>query len=209
MSDSTPQQPTLDFNTPRLVRHRKKRKLKDQLARVSIGTGGISVIVAISLIFFYLLYEVAPLFASAEAEQLASYEVPVKEAGKTIYSGAEEQGEKAFRVTDQGVVIFFNTVDGSVHSRVDLPIDEGVSVTSVANADPASHIFVLGLSDGKALVLKHSYKITYPDDVRDIAPFIEFPFGEDAMTLDEAGEALTEISIALSEIGRASCRERV
>lgn len=199
MSDSTPQQPTLDFNTPRLVRHRKKRKLKDQLARVSIGTGGISVIVAISLIFFYLLYEVAPLFASAEAEQLASYEVPVKEAGKTIYSGAEEQGEKAFRVTDQGVVIFFNTVDGSVHSRVDLPIDEGVSVTSVANADPASHIFVLGLSDGKALVLKHSYKITYPDDVRDIAPFIEFPFGEDAMTLDEAGEALTEISIALSE----------
>lgn len=199
MSDSTPQQPSLDFNTPRLIRHRKKRKLKDQLARVSIGTGGISVIVAISLIFFYLLYEVAPLFASAEAEQVATYEVPAKEAGNTIYSGTEEQGEKAFRVTDQGVIIFFNTIDGSVHSRVDLPIKEGVNVTSVANADPASHIFVLGLSDGTALVLKHSYKITYPNDERDIAPFIEFPFGEDAMTLDEAGEALTEISIALSE----------
>lgn len=199
MSDSTPQQPSLDFNTPRLIRHRKKRKLKDQLARVSIGTGGISVIVAISLIFFYLLYEVAPLFASAEAEQVATYEVPAKEAGNTIYSGTEEQGEKAFRVTDQGVIIFFNTIDGSVHSRVDLPIKEGVNVTSVANADPASHIFVLGLSDGTALVLKHSYKITYPNDERDIAPFIEFPFGDDAMTLDEAGEALTEISIALSE----------
>ncbi|KZY68020.1 phosphate ABC transporter permease [Oleiphilus sp. HI0071] len=199
MSESTPQQPDLDFNSPRLIRHRKTRKFKDEFARISIGTGGISVIVAITLIFFYLLYEVAPLFASAEAERIASYEVPAKEAGKTIYSGAEEQGEKAFRVTDLGSVIFYNTLDGSIHSQVDLPIEEGVVVTSVANADPASRTFVLGLSNGTALVLKHSYKITYPNDQRVIEPFIEFPFGEEAMMLDPAGDALKEIAIAMSD----------
>ena len=199
MSESTTQPPELDFNSPRLVRHRKTRKFKDSFARVSIGTGGISVIVAITLIFFYLLYEVAPLFASAEAERLAAYELPAQEAGNTIYSGAEEQGEKAFRVTDLGKVIFYNTVDGSIDSELSLPIEEGVVVSSVANADPASRTFVLGLSNGSALVLKHSYKISYPNDVRLIEPYIEFPFGEEAMELDPKGEALKEITIALSD----------
>lgn len=199
MSESTTQPPELDFNSPRLVRHRKTRKFKDSFARVSIGTGGISVIVAITLIFFYLLYEVAPLFASAEAERLAAYELPAKEAGNTIYSGAEEQGEKAFRVTDLGKVIFYNTVDGSIDHELSLPIEEGVVVSSVANADPASRTFVLGLSNGSALVLKHSYKISYPNDVRLIEPYIEFPFGEEAMELDPKGEALKEITIALSD----------
>ena len=198
MSES-PTQPTLDFNTPKLVRHRKNRKLKDKLASVSIGAGGISVIVAITLIFFYLLYEVAPLFTSAEAERVATYDVPEQAAGSTIFSGAEEQGEKAFRVTDQGKVVFFNTIDGSIDNLVSLPIPEGVEVSSVANADPASRKFVLGLSDGSALVLQHSYKITYPNDQRKIEPFIEYPFGEEAMQLAENGEPLKEISIALSD----------
>jgi len=199
MSESTPQPPELDFNSPKLVRHRKHRKFKDKFAKASIGAGGISVIVAISLIFFYLLYEVAPLFASAEGEQVTSYSVPEQSLGRTIYSGMEEQGEKAFRVTDQGKVIFFNTVDGSTHSVVSLPIADDVLVTSVAAADPASRIFVLGLNDGSALVLKHSYKLTYPNDQRDIAPFIEYPFGEEAMALSAEGKALDNISIALND----------
>lgn len=200
MSESTTQPPELDFNSPRLVRHRKTRKFKDSFARVSIGTGGISVIVAITLIFFYLLYEVAPLFASAEAERLAAYELPAKEAGNTIYSGAEEQGEKAFRVTDLGKVIFYNTVDGSIDHELSLPIEEGVVVSSVANADPASRTFVLGLSNGSALVLKHSYKISYPNDVRLIEPYIEFPFGEEAMELDPKGEALKKSRSPLATV---------
>lgn len=199
MSESSPQQPQLDFNTPQLIRHRKQRKFKDKFAEVSIGAGGISVIVAITLIFFYLLYEVAPLFAGAEAERIASYEVPAKEAGNTIFSGAEEKGEKAFRVTQQGQVIFFNTADGSIDSTIDLPIEDGVIIKSVATANPASRTFVLGLSNGSALVLKHSYKITYPDDQRKIEPYIEYPFGQEAMALDPAQEPLTEVSIALSD----------
>jgi phosphate transport system permease protein len=199
MSESSLKPPSLDFNEPRLVRHRKKRKFKDSLAKVTIGAGGISVIAAISLIFFYLLYEVTPLFESAEADRISSYEIPAAEAGKTVFSGAEEQGEKAFRVTETGQVVFFNTVDGSIHSTEQLPITEGLIVTSVAQADPASRTFVLGLSNGQALVLKHSYQISYPNDKRLIEPYIEYPFGKDGMQLDEEGSSITNISIALSE----------
>jgi phosphate transport system permease protein len=212
MSESQINTPSINFDDPKLVRHRKSRKIKDEIAKVSIGFGGISVILAITLIFFYLLYEVAPLFSPASAEQVSEYSLPMAELGPSIYSGIEEQGEKAFRVTEQGQVIFFNTIDGSVHSQVDLNIGAGVSVTSVAQADPASRTFVLGLSNGAAQVVKHSYKITYPNDVRLIEPFIEFPFGDAPIALDEAGAAITEISLAITEeailiVGTNSARD--
>jgi phosphate transport system permease protein len=56
MSDETVvQAPEVNFNSPSLLRYRKLRVLKDKVANVLIGIGGMSVIVAISLIFFYLL----------------------------------------------------------------------------------------------------------------------------------------------------------
>jgi len=196
---AAPKAPELDFDSPRLIRYRKQRNLKDILAKFLIGTGGISVIVAITLIFFYLLYEVAPLFKSAEAQLESTYPVPAQELGKTVYSAIEEQGEKAMRLTDTGHVIFFNTHDGSIHSTVELPLPAGVDVTSVAYADPASRTFATGLSDGSILIMKHSYKITYPEEGRQIDPYLEFPFGKTPMQLDDQGLAIRLAALTLSE----------
>ena len=52
-----------------VIRRQRKRQLKDRLANFTIGLGGVSVIVAIALIFFYLLFEVWPLFKGAEVEK--------------------------------------------------------------------------------------------------------------------------------------------
>ena len=191
--------PELDFDTPQLVRYRKNRNIKDQVAKFTIGMGGISVIVAITLIFFYLLYEVAPLFKSAETSAITSYSLPAAERGDTIYSTIEEQGEKAMRVTQSGYVVFFNTADGSVHSEQRLPIPEEVEITSITHADPASRTVMAGLSNGQVLIFKHSYKITYPNNVRVIDPFLEFPFGEEPMAMDEAGKAIAFASMSLTE----------
>lgn len=200
MTESTvPQAPELDFNSPRLVRHRKHRNIKDQVAKLSIGLGGISVIVAIMLIFFYLLYEVAPLFKSAEANFVSEYRLPAAEQGRTLYSAIEEQGEKAIRLTETGQVVFFNTLDGDIHSSLELPIPEGVSITGLSEADPSSRTLALGLSDGTALLFKHSYRITYPNDQRQIDPYLEYPYGESPIVLDQGGHAITLLSLSLSE----------
>ena len=45
-----------------------KRALKDKAAKYFVGIGGVSVIVAILLIFFYLLYVVIPMFESADVD---------------------------------------------------------------------------------------------------------------------------------------------
>ena len=75
--------------------YQKWRKIKDQIARYSIVAGGLGVIVAIVLIFFYLMYVVYPLFISAEAHELHQYKVPEASAGKTLFLTSEEQNEVA------------------------------------------------------------------------------------------------------------------
>ncbi|UZE95708.1 ABC transporter permease subunit [Alkalimarinus alittae] len=194
--------PNVDFNTPQLLRYRKLRAFKDKLAQVSIGMGGVSVIVAITLIFFYLLYEVMPLFQPAHMSQVAQYEMPVSDNGvkaNTVYLAMEEQAEKAIRVTDTGDVIFFNVQDGSAKTTLMLPVPDGVKVTSFSEAATGSHLVIAGLSDGTALVFKHRYKMTFPNDVRVITPVIEYPYGAEPIALDDNGRAIKNVVLRDSE----------
>ncbi|MFT6028701.1 MAG: phosphate transport system permease protein [Oleiphilaceae bacterium] len=191
--------PKLDFNSPKLVRHRKIRKIKDKLAGISIGMGGSTVILAISLIFFYLLYEIMPLFKSAEMQAISSYEIPAAEHGRSLYYAIEEQAEKAFRVTEDGSVIFFNTNDGSLVSTYQLPLPENTVITSFTAASPTSRTLLAGLSNGQVIIFKHSYKITYPNDKREISPFLEYPFGESSMDMDKSGSPIVFTSLSLTD----------
>ena len=191
--------PKLDFNSPKLVRHRKIRKIKDKLAGVSIGMGGSTVILAISLIFFYLLYEIMPLFKSAEMQPVASYAIPAQESGESLYYAIEEQAEKAFRITKNGRVIFFNTQDGSLDSTYQLPLQDNVFISSVTAASPSSRALLAGLSNGQVIIFKHSYRITYPNDQRVISPYVEFPFGENTMDMDPSGRPIVFTSLSLTD----------
>lgn len=191
--------PKLDFDSPNLVRYRKIRKIKDKVASTSIGMGGGSVILAITLIFFYLLYEVMPLFKSADIQAVSEYQVPAAELGSTLYYAMEEQAEKGIRVTDQGNIVFFNAQDGSVVGSERLPIPDNATITSISAAEPASRTLLAGLSNGQIFIFKHSYKISYPNDVRQITPYLEFPFGEEAMDMDKAGNPISFVSLSLTE----------
>lgn len=196
--DNTTLASELDFDTPAAKRLRKFRAFKDKSASVGIAFGGISVIIAILLIFFYLLYEVAPLFHSAEikpwqvnGQTAAPYETPGR--GKTLYLTMEEQAEIGLRVTDQGEIVFFDTRTGDVLQQSNIPVPAGAEITSFALASDASRIFAVGLSNGEIQVLKHSYKATYPNGTRVITPFIEYPFGEAPLAV--ANNAITELAL--------------
>ena len=79
-SPSTSKKPDLDFNTAPMQRNRKIRAFKNRLATHSIAAGGMSIIVAILLIFFYLLWEIMPLFKTASIEHW-----PTKEPAQVEY----------------------------------------------------------------------------------------------------------------------------
>lgn len=66
LSTAAPQTARLDFNTPALQRKRRRRALQDRLARWYVSVGGLAVLGAITLIFFYLAQVVLPMFQGAE-----------------------------------------------------------------------------------------------------------------------------------------------
>ncbi len=200
---TAPQLPgKLDFNTPALIRQRRVRNLKDRLAAHSIAAGGIGVIIAVMLIFFYLLYEVVPLFGGADAEIAAQYPVPGTN-GQTLLLGMEEQAEIGMRVADNGQVTFFRTHDGVVMETYPLPGAEG-GLTAVAREDPASHWLVAGYADGQALVFKHSYRARFDDNgKRSLTPYLEFPYGEEPIQILQNGEPITRIALRNADAGLA------
>ena len=52
----------------------RRRSIKDKITNVTIGFGGIFVVLAIALIFVYLLVESWPLFQQAKFDQAQSYQ---------------------------------------------------------------------------------------------------------------------------------------
>ncbi len=168
------------------------RMLKDKLTRHGVMVGGVSVIIAIVLIFFYLLYVVFPLFIPASSEKLADYMQPG--AGQTLALDIEEQSGMAVRYTDAGHAIFFNTQDGKLVEDDALSAAEG-KVTTIARGTVGSSVQALGLSDGNLLMVGHAFRVSYPDDVRTVTPVIEYPYGEEPLELLEDGAPIQQLAI--------------
>ncbi|UXH39915.1 ABC transporter permease subunit [Pseudomonas promysalinigenes] len=198
-STMTPNSPPvrIDFNTPELQRKRRMRALKDRLTRWYVLVGGLAVLAAITLIFFYLAYVVLPLFQGAELTSKKAL-TPAwlqQGAGKPLMIALEEQNLVGMRVSDKGQVIFFDTKSGNGLSSVDLPLPSGTQVTSISADQPGSPLVVLGLSNGQALVFHHAYKVTYPNNKKTISPAIDYPYGQQPLVLDDQGRALEHVSV--------------
>jgi len=190
----------IDFNTPELQRKRRLRALKDRLTRWYVLVGGLAVLAAITLIFFYLAYVVLPLFQGAELTSRQALQPAwlKEEAGKPLMIALEEQNLVGMRVSDQGQVLFFDTKTGEALERVDLPIPAGVQVSSIGTDQPGSSMVMLGLSNGQALVFTHTYKITYPDNKKTITPTIDYPYGKQPFVLDEQARVLEHVSASVN-----------
>ncbi|UCE90620.1 MAG: ABC transporter permease subunit [Pseudomonadota bacterium] len=183
----------------RITRRRRVRMASDTLARHGIAVGGLSVIIAIVLIFFYLLYVVVPLFRPAELEPVASYDLPAAQAGATLHLAMEEQNEVGARFTDAGHVIFFDTHDGQVIDEVRMALPLDTRVTSIASAAPHQATVALGLSNGHAIVVKHVYRVTFPGDRRLITPGLEYPMGGAPVPVDPEGKSLSALALQVGE----------
>lgn len=186
-------QPSEDF-------YQRWRLIKDSFARFGVVAGGLGVILAIVLIFFYLLYVVFPLFLPATAEPVGRYKVPESGLGKTLLLEMEEQNEVAARFTDSGHVVFFEAATGKTVLSQSIALPEGAEITSFAQGSPINQgAIIFGLSNGQAIIVKHQYKITYPGNKRLITPSVSYPLGEQALVIDESGASLEEITVRVGK----------
>ncbi|MDF2446792.1 MAG: phosphate transporter permease [Moraxellaceae bacterium] len=168
-----------------LARRARVRQIKDKLANLVIGFGGVFVIGAIALIFFYLLYEVKPLFDEAEFGQAHTYQAGAPAA----WADMDEYNTTGMRLAANGEMQFFKVSDGSVTGRHRLAVPAGVSIVSVQRGAITSGLVGLGLSNGQVIVFSPSYGVAYgANNERAITPELRFPYGEAPLTLDDSGQ---------------------
>ena len=200
--------PGIDFNTPALRNYRSIRFLKDRLARWGVAAGGLGVIVAILLIFFYLLYEVAPLFKSAEIKEIHSYHTPPSslssdkeqaEISPPLFLSVEEQAEIAFRAYPDGRLEFSATTSGEFISQKILPVPDGVKITRLVQDSEGSPLMAAGLSNGQVILFEQDYRTSWPENRRVITPVVNYPYGNEPLDLFTNPDIIEQLAVADSD----------
>jgi phosphate transport system permease protein len=167
--------------------------LKDRIFGATMAVGGIGVIIAIVMIFFYLFYVVVPMFAGARMEAAGAYQLPYKGSDIARLT-LDEYAEIGFAVATSGDYTFFHAADGATISRGTIAHSEGHEVIASAGGDPQSHTFYAAYADGTAVVVRADYAIAYPNDKREITPSLIYPLGTDPIDLGLGGAPLRRIS---------------
>lgn len=187
------------------------RTFKDKLTAFNMAVGGIGVIIAILLIFFYLVYIVYPLFKSAYISEISQFPVN-SQYGQTLHLAVEEQNKIAVQYTSEGYALFFDTHTGKQIKQVSLLANHKAKVTSFKISQLANDTVILGLSNGRAIIAKHHFNISYPDDKMHIEPEIIYPAGKKSILIDKKKQPLVDVAyqqndeqakiIAITEDGR-------
>lgn len=173
------------------------RLIKDRAARFGVTLGGGMVLIALLLIFFYLLYVVEPIFRSVDVEKLDQFPLPGE--GQTLALGMEEQSELGFRFTSTGELLFFATkaqgrldrTPGAVVYREQL-LDE--APTAFALTSPQNGQYALAAGDGSVRIIQPKFRVTFPNNLRTITPYVDHITGDEPLQVDEQGQALTKLA---------------
>ena len=182
------------MNDQILQRKYNQRALKDRLARYFVAIGGISVILAILLIFFYLLQVVIPMFESAEIAESHSYSVT--DEGKILHIGIEEQGTMGVRFNENGQVVFFQTESGNIVETQNLDLPAKITAIT-ANTDQV----LIGLANGQVMIVKYVFELSYGVDKRILTPLLEYPLGKEFLVLDKSAQPLEHIDLQFNQDG--------
>ena len=184
---SNPNKPT--FHTDR------SRLFKDRFAKWGISAGGVMVLVALLLIFFYLLYVVQPIFESAKVDTRNS--VKLQNASEVVGLGIEEQTEIAFLLGEKGNVDFYNVEKEQFGKKIttlntELPSD----VSSFASSAPFQGQYAYGLENGSVVVVAPKFLVTFPNNQRQLTPRLDYPLGDMALEVDDQGAAITKFAFS-------------
>ncbi|MDO9174982.1 MAG: phosphate ABC transporter permease, partial [Actinomycetota bacterium] len=165
---------------------------------------GFGVIAAILLIFFYLLWEVMPLFQPSSLDDRGSYSLPAAASGDdgvTRYLAIEEQNEVGFRFTNAGDLVFFEVPDGKVVSSARVAHADVAKPTVVVPATTSGDMLAVGYDDGTVVLVHETYRVTYPNDVKTVEAAVDYPFGETPVKLFTDGTPVAQLAVRAGEDG--------
>lgn len=173
------------------------RSRKDRIMRWLIAIGGVAVIWAVVLIFFYLAWVVLPLFLPAETRLGDSQAVPGWRGSTPVYLAVEEQQEVGLRLSAAGELAFFDVESARILQSARLPADGAARIAVAAEAVERQGRVAAATGDGEIFVFRHRYETRFDGGVetRSINPVLEYPYGESPLLeMNGAGPAVLAFS---------------
>lgn len=197
----------IETNISKVGGYTGRRMAKDKLFKHVMTFGGLSVIIAISAIFFYLASVVLPIFMPASMDEFKRLPLPAAPSGAVHYA-AEELAEVGMRFQADGSVDFFDLRNGKVLGSDRIAPPEGAKITTFTAGDPSQKVVAYGLDNGHMLLARQAYQVSFrpnpkdpAKDIRSIQPSIEHPLGEAPIAVDPQGRALKLLTVQSSDDG--------
>ena len=172
----------------RLLRYAARRRLWDRTARAVVSIGGLGIISSILLIFFYLVYEVLPLFGGADAG--VAEILPQVVTGEAVWLEADTSAGVALRIDEQGLASFYDLNTGNLLDTEALAVPAGAALTAIARDSAGTGLFAAGFDDGSVLVAGWNTTL----EAGSIIPQLEYPLGPEPQAMLD-GEALRALGL--------------
>ncbi|HIF9514821.1 TPA: ABC transporter permease subunit [Photobacterium damselae] len=192
-------------NADSLFASDRLRRIKDSWARVGVTAGGISVLITLVLIFFYLLYVIGPIFSSVTVKPSQQFSLPLQ--GQTAALGTDDNNQLAYRFSFEGTVDFVRLFqaektlteqDSSASQQSHLVTTKSVitNPTAFAASLPRDQLFVYGNEQGQAMVVKPDFVTYFADGHKTVVPELLYPAGKQVLQLAPVGEPLVKLAIS-------------
>ena len=185
------------------ARRAGRHRLVDTLTRRLVAFGGLSVLAAIALIFFFLVWAVVPIFAPVSVERLGSVD-----AGSVdpVAVATDDTFGVASLITRSGELIFLDMTPGVGQSqgirRFSLT-DRGVKAAKPVY--PSGDTFALLTTDNRIHFYRIVHERRFTDNLRSVESRIEALFDGSFLALD----AHVENHVAAHDVFRDAERLRV
>jgi phosphate transport system permease protein len=148
-----------------------RRHWSNRITRWIVGLGGAAVIGAITTIFAYLLWVVAPILLPASIDSHVDFEVVDR---TPLLVDVSENGEAILRISAQGVLEFYDAESGRPLAAYSL----GIELKSAQRVYPTVDSYAL-LDDANQLIfISTKYIVDFDEGIRRLTPRLEFPFSK-------------------------------
>lgn len=161
-----------------LGRLSRRRYWTNRITESVVGVGGGAVIAAITLIFAYLLWVVAPIFASAEIEASGQFQTADR---NTAFVDISENGEVVSRFSEQGVVEFYDESSGRPVAAFDL----GLQIKKIQRAYPLVDLYAVLEPGGLLQFVRSQHIVSFQDGQRQLKSSVDFPLGREGVQVGD------------------------
>lgn len=152
---------------PKRFEASKRTLFVDRFMTFFIRFGGVGIVAVVFSIFVFILWQIWPLFQTAEVKPLTTTALHIPEKSKTLLMGADEWSESPFLIDDSGRFTFYDLKNGAGQTESNDFLPSPKTLTAFEYNQEKQQV-VAGTADGYFTVISLGYRADFSGEARSI-----------------------------------------